>query len=92
MNELSEKRGVCSHLKRIRGADALALPQTKLILVQNDRNSNDKIMTNCQDLQSGKILKNPLDKREKKCYNMRAVNEKRHERDELKAPQDHEKV
>ena len=62
------------------------------ILVHVTQYSNDKIMTNCQALQSGKILKNPLDKREKKCYNMRAVNEKRLERDELKAPKDHEKV
>ena len=36
---------------------------------------NDKFMPNCQPHQTEKNLKNPLDKRGRKCYNMRAVNE-----------------
>ncbi len=34
-------------------------------------------MGNCQRFQSRKTLKNPLDKREGKCYNMQAVSEER---------------
>ena len=32
-------------------------------------------MTKCQEFQSEKTYKNPLDKRKRKCYNMQAVNE-----------------
>ena len=38
---------------------------------------DDKFMTKCQQCRSGKKLKKGVDKREKKCYNMRALNERR---------------
>ena len=39
------------------------------------KESDAKFMTKCQEFQSEKTYKNPLDKRKRKCYNMQAVNE-----------------
>ena len=41
------------------------------------KESDAKFMTKCQEFQSEKTYKKPLDKRKRKCYNMQAVNERR---------------